>query len=126
MNIHRIPTELLIEMKADAEYMVEIDQDIKGIDAALKALGEEPTSGLRDIIDHLWHADAPVRRGKISAWFDTLPEPQRSKAKVNTTGWMLGKEVNSLAEALTEGFNWRNSKEGHDYWYAIISKLDNI
>jgi len=53
-------------------------------------------------------------------WFETLPEPYKSKAIRNHYNPEIGYRThlfNSLGEALWSGsFEWRRSPEGYRFW----------
>ena len=51
----------------------------------------------------------------IKEWFETLPEPHRTKAFKNTTGWKLDQVTSSLESTIWNAFIWCNSPEGTNY-----------
>lgn len=54
----------------------------------------------------------------IETWLKMLPEPYRSQAikNHNESNWGTTDGVPSLAEAIGEGFEWSESREGWFYW----------
>jgi hypothetical protein len=60
----------------------------------------------------------------ISDWFLELKEPYQTKAFNNLLPHRYNIKRNSLAEAISAGFSWSYTLEGHEYW-AMIAKTLN-
>jgi hypothetical protein len=62
-------------------------------------------------------------------WFNELPEPFRSQAIVNQRAQhgvnSLSQFCDNFHEALSEGFTWEESPQGHFYWYWINVRMLN-
>lgn len=58
-------------------------------------------------------------------WLDTLPEPYRSQALMNTPyeGW--GEDRRDLEDALWGAFIWEDSPEGHNYWKSLAVRAED-
>lgn len=57
-------------------------------------------------------------------WYAELEEPARSQALANLDPELRGDvTTDSLAAALSGGFYWEKSPEGHDYWVAIHTEV---
>lgn len=61
---------------------------------------------------------------KISDWYKELPTPQREMALDNLDISCTGTLTTSLSSALAEGFVWKDSNEGHDYWAIFIKEIE--
>lgn len=55
----------------------------------------------------------------VIEWLDTLPQPQKTKAYLNTSLKMERVEASSLSEALTKAFDWSKTAEGATYWTKV-------
>lgn len=58
----------------------------------------------------------------IGEWFNTLPEPIRSKALANTKNHLLlNSEQPDLCTAIKKAFIWEGTPEdeGHYYWGSV-------
>lgn len=60
----------------------------------------------------------------IKEWFETLPEPIRSQAIINTRVCDLINRENSLSEAIWNSFIWEKTFEGLDYWKDIADRAE--
>lgn len=60
----------------------------------------------------------------IKDWFQYLPADVRQKAIANTPKDELDWTVSSLRQAVMCAFLFKTSKEGEDYWVAILDSLD--
>jgi hypothetical protein len=58
----------------------------------------------------------------ILEWYEELPEPIRSQAIKNCDRCL--REVDSLTNAISRGFEWEPSPEKHDYWHDVYSKAE--
>ena len=61
---------------------------------------------------------------KISKWYKTLPEPQRSQALGNLMYVMSQKKVDNFSDALQGGFVWAETDEGFSYWNKIHDEYE--
>lgn len=60
----------------------------------------------------------------ILEWFNELPEPYKSEAIENMD--IDGSQMDeSIYFALLGAFNWKNSKQGFDYWNNLHDSLPN-
>jgi hypothetical protein len=60
----------------------------------------------------------------IREWLEELPEPHRTQAINNAEKYdMIDISVDSLIDAIGQGFIWRESPEGGNYWVDLIIKL---
>lgn len=61
---------------------------------------------------------------KVKDWYNDLPNDIREKALANTSKDMLETVDDSLVEALSGGFTWSSTEEGHDYWESIVDEYE--
>ena len=61
---------------------------------------------------------------KISDWYKELPIPQREMALKNLDEANEGGLTTSLSSSISEGFIWRDSDEGHDYWSIFVKHIE--
>lgn len=61
---------------------------------------------------------------KTSEWLETLPEPYRSAALSQRTGFDL--EVDSLYKAVGNFAVWSATREGHDFWEDVHNAIEAI
>jgi len=52
-------------------------------------------------------------------WLEELPSPIREEALFNLLVAAKDFRQTSMGSALSAGFNWSNTKEGHNYWNQI-------
>jgi hypothetical protein len=62
---------------------------------------------------------------KICSWYKTLPEPQRSEALNNLSYLLSQRKSPNLVDALRDGFHWKTSKEGHEYWDIFTKEIES-
>jgi hypothetical protein len=61
----------------------------------------------------------------ILEWYEELPEPIRSQAIANyDPSFSEVDEIESLSEAIGEGFNWMPSPQEHHYWEEVHNKAE--
>jgi len=64
----------------------------------------------------------------IKEWFEQLPQPQRFEAINNVINDRGAKKLlsttDSLTDALTIGFYWRESPEGDLYWRKLYLEIE--
>ena len=56
-------------------------------------------------------------------WFQTLPDDVANNAIANTADNDLEKCYLSLGDAIVMSFGWSATKEGHNYWEAVLHKV---
>lgn len=56
----------------------------------------------------------------ILQWFETLPEPAKSKAISNTMKSILNSHEPSLESSISRAFPWCITPEGHEYWDYVL------
>lgn len=60
----------------------------------------------------------------IHTWFETLPEPLKSEAlKYNGKKVKFSIVVESLSQAIGEGFWWDESESGFEFWESFYVAL---
>lgn len=59
----------------------------------------------------------------ILEWYKDLPEPYRSQAIENYDPGFYRTQTDHLASAIQDGFEWRRSIQGHDYWSLVFMKI---
>lgn len=59
----------------------------------------------------------------IKQWLETLPEPYRGQALANLEKEESDHIVSSDCEAVNWAFNWGESPEGFEHWYAVYRHL---
>ncbi len=62
----------------------------------------------------------------ILEWYEELPEPIRSQAIANHDPSFYGDadEAPSRSDAISEGFSWKQSPQGHNHWEAVHDKAE--
>lgn len=60
----------------------------------------------------------------IKDWYKELPTPQREMALDNLEEADEDVLTTSLSSALSEGFIWRDSYEGHTYWSIFVKEIE--
>ena len=61
---------------------------------------------------------------KIKDWYKELPTPQKVMALYNLDEANENVLTTSLSSALSEGFIWRDSYEGHYYWEIFVKGIE--
>jgi len=61
----------------------------------------------------------------IEEWYQFLPKDIRKKAMHNAKGY-LNVECVSLSSAISSGFVWEETRQGHDYWQSINNLVQII
>lgn len=60
----------------------------------------------------------------IKEWLETLEEPYKTQAFINTSNEMLEEETINLSYALLDGFIWSDSPEGSEYWDNVHTQIE--
>jgi hypothetical protein len=62
----------------------------------------------------------------VEEWFNDLEEPYKTQALENSIEKSLKIIAESMSEALSSGFYWTDSPQGHEYWYNIFKKHSKL
>ena len=57
----------------------------------------------------------------VEEWFNDLEEPYKAQALENTGEKSLKIIAESMSEALSSGFYWTDSPQGHQYWFNLFT-----
>lgn len=62
----------------------------------------------------------------IKEWFAELPEEIRARAEKNLGDYGPGRSwpIESLSDAITQGFIWSDTLEGSDFWINIYDRAE--
>jgi hypothetical protein len=61
----------------------------------------------------------PAKPTTIMGWLLTLPQPYRTMAIRNLSDCKADMPCNSMVSATGDGFKWKITPEGNDFWYAV-------
>ena len=64
-----------------------------------------------------------TKRKTVKEWFETLPQPIRSKALNNLDPESADERTKTLYDALVVGFTWSRTPEGNTHWSKIAVRL---